>query len=67
MTEIFSSISGGWTAISTWIMNTLQALQAVFYGDSGLTFLGALAVTGVGIGVIFLLIGVIQNFLHLRS
>lgn len=67
MSGIWTSISSGWTAISTWITTSLGSLQSLFYADGDLTFMGALAIIGVGIGVIFLLIGVIQNFLHLRG
>lgn len=54
--------------ISEWITGAITDLQALFYNaETGLTFMGTLAVIGLGIGLIFLIIGVIQNFLRLRS
>lgn len=67
------AITQVWTEIMTWITTALGSIQDVFYtagtgGEAGeLTFLGVLAVIGVAIGIAFLIIGVIQNFLRLRS
>lgn len=69
--SLVTSITEVWNAILEWIVGTFTDIQGVFYNtgaDGGsLTFLGVLAVISVGIGMVFLLIGVIQNFLHLRS
>ncbi len=43
------------------------ATFSIINGDSGLTFLGTLAVVGLSIGIAFLLIGLIQRFLRLRG
>lgn len=68
MTEsLIGSITGVWSEIMTWITTSLASVQTVFYAEGALTFLGVLAVIGVAIGVVFLIIGVIQNFLHLRG
>lgn len=64
---MFASIGEIWTAIITWIVSAIQSLTAVFYAEGEFTFLGTLALIGLGIGVIFLVIGVIQNFLRMRS
>lgn len=67
------AITQVWTEIMTWITTSLGSIQDVFYtagasgADGELTFLGVLAVIGVAIGIAFLIIGVIQNFLRLRS
>ena len=66
------AITTVWTEIMTWITQALSSVQDVFYttgtgGTGELTFLGVLAVIGVAIGIVFLVIGVIQNFLRLRS
>lgn len=62
-----SAITTVWTSIMTWITQSLASVQTVFYSGTELTFLGILAVISVAIGVAFLMIGVIQNFLHLRG
>lgn len=64
---MISSITEVWTQIMTWITTSLASVQTVFYVDNNLTFMGVLAVISVAIGVAFLIIGVVQNFLKLRS
>lgn len=56
-----------WTEVMLWITTSLASVQSVFYDEGSLTFLGTLAVIGVAIGIGFLIIGVVQNFLKLRG
>lgn len=66
--SIVSQITGVFTSIGSWVIETLPKIVAVFYNaESGLTFLGTLAVCGLAISVFFLLMGLIQNFLHFRG
>lgn len=68
MQAIITAITGVFTAIATWIADTIPSIVAVFYDSTnGLTFVGVLAVVALGISVFFLLMGVIQNFLHFRG
>lgn len=62
-----SAITTVWDEIMEWITTSLASVQSVFYAGDSLTFLGVLAVISVAIGVGFLVIGVIQNFLKLRG
>lgn len=68
-----NAITSVWSEILDWIMEALASAQDVFYtvpvdgGAGSLTFLGILAVIGLAISIVFLVIGVIQNFLRLRS
>lgn len=55
------------TDIMDWITSGLNSVQGVFYANNQLTMLGTLAVIGVAVGVAFLIIGVVQKFLKLRS
>ena len=65
---IVEQMTGVFTEIGEWIVSAITQLQAVFYNaETGLTLMGTLAVVGLAIGVIFLVVGVIQNFLRLRS
>lgn len=65
---IVEQMTGVFTEIGEWIVSAITQLQAVFYNaETGLTFMGTLAVVGLAIAVIFLVVGVIQNFLRLRS
>lgn len=64
LTEVFSVF----TQVIQWIVTAVTAVIPMFYAEStGLTFLGVLAVAGLAISVTFLVIGVIQNFLHFRG
>lgn len=66
ITEVFS-------AMGTWLVSFINALIPLFWtagtGDKpgSLTFLGVLAIIGLAISVFFLVMRVIENFLHLRG
>lgn len=59
ITEVFD-------AIGSWITGAVNDLIPMFWNatDNTLTILGTLAVVGLGFSVVFLLIGIIQRFLH---
>lgn len=61
-------------AIFTWLSTAITAIVPVFWtaptgseGTGTLTFLGVLALIALAISIFFLLMGLIQNFLHLRG
>lgn len=59
--EVFSSMI-------EWVASAIQPITAMFWtAESGLTFLGVLATAGLAISIVFLLIGVLSNFLHFRG
>lgn len=62
---VLESVLDVFDAVSTWIQTALTALMPIFYSPTdGLTFLGVLAVASLAFAVVFLLIGIIQKFLH---
>lgn len=66
--NVLSKVLEVFTAIGTWIGTAVNSLIPMFYSaETGLTFLGVLAVAGLGFSVIFLMIGIIQKFLHFRG
>lgn len=66
--SILEAVLGVFESIGDWIVSIIPTLLNMFYtADGGLTFLGVLAVAGLGMSVIFLIIGLIQNFLHFRG
>lgn len=72
MTSIITAITTCWTAIFTWLTTSISSLVPIFYevdaqGEGSLTFLGVLAIIALGVSVFFLIMGLIQNFLHLRG
>lgn len=67
-TGVIESIIAVFTAILDWMVDGITAIIPIFYvAETGLTFLGVLAVCGLVISIFFLLMGVIQNFLHFRG
>lgn len=70
---VLSSILDVFDAIGEWFSAFVPTLYALFWtapsqgGDGSLTFLGVLAVAGLAISVVFLVVGLIQNFLHFRG
>lgn len=64
---MIGTITTVWTEVMNWITTSLASVQDVFYAENQLTFLGTLAVIGVSIGIGFLIIHVVTNFLKLRG
>lgn len=67
MTGVLTSILAVFTAIGEWIGTAVQSLTPMFYTEEGLTFLGTLSVAGLAFSVCFLILGLIQNFLHFKG
>jgi hypothetical protein len=67
MSAVVTSITSVFTAVGNWITTTIPSIVEVFYTEGSLTFLGTLAVIALGISVFFLIMGLIQNFLHFRG
>lgn len=66
--SILTAILGVFTAVGEWITTAVTNILPMFYvAETGLTFLGVLAVAGLAFSVVFLIIGLIQNFLHFRG
>lgn len=64
---VISAITAVFTAVMGWLQTAITSVVAVFWTGEGLTFLGVLALIALGISIFFLLVGLIQNFLHLRG
>ena len=64
---MLSAILDVFTEIFQWLRFRFNSAWMVFYDDGQLTFFGILAVASLGISLFFLLIRVVQNFLHFRS
>lgn len=65
MTNVLTSILAVFTAVGGWIVDAVESFIPMFYDTTnGLTFLGVLAVAGLAFSVVFLIIGIIQKFLH---
>lgn len=67
MTNVLSAVLEVFTEVGAWISTNVPTFYTMFYAEGSLTFLGVLAVASLSISVVFLLLGVIQNFLHFRG
>ena len=73
MAAIITAMTTVFDAVFKWVKTAINACIEVFYtagsGETGgqLTFLGVLALVALAISIFFLLVGLIQNFLHLRG
>ena len=68
MNNIVTAVTGVFTAMGNWIMETLGNMTKIFYvPESGLTFLGTLSVCGLAVGICLLVVGIIQKFLSFRG
>ena len=66
--NVLSAILEIFLAVGEWISGAVSSLTPMFWSaETGLTFLGVLAVAGLGFSVIFLITGLIQRFLHVRG
>lgn len=66
---MITAITNVFTGLGDWIADYMPTITEIFYSTStgSLTFIGVLAVAGLGISIFFLLMGIIQNFLHFRG
>lgn len=66
MTSVLTAILSVFSAIGTWIVGAVEDMIPIFWNstDSSLTLIGVLAVAGLGLSVIFLVVGLIQKFFH---
>ena len=65
--QIVKAITDVFEAVMGWIITAINQVVAVFWTGEALTFLGVLALIALAISIFFLLMGLIQNFLHLRG
>ena len=66
-TTVLDKVLEVFTSIGNWIAGAVEDLVPMFYNGGELTFMGVLAVAGLAFSVIFLVLNVIQNFLHFRG
>lgn len=64
---VLDAVLAVFMAIANWFTEAIPVITAFFYAEGALTFMGVLAVAGLAVSIVFLLIGVISNFLHFRG
>lgn len=66
--SILTAILAVFAQVGSWVTTTIPQFYQLFYNaETGLTLLGVLAVSGLGMSVIFLLIGIIQRFIKWQA
>ena len=66
--NILEAILGVFSSVGEWITSAVSDVMPMFYNaETGLTLLGVLGVASLAFSVVFLVIGIIQNFLHFRG
>lgn len=64
VSNVLDVVLAVFTAVGNWIADAVLSFVPMFYvPETGLTFLGVLAVAGLAFSVVFLMIGIIQKFL----
>lgn len=67
-TNILEAMLDVFASVGNWISTTTASLTSMFYStENGLTLLGVLAIASLAFSIVFLIIGLIQNFLHFRG
>lgn len=62
--SVLDSVLAVFSAVGEWISDAVMTFIPMFYvAETGLTWLGVMAVAGLAFSVVFLLIGIIQRFL----
>lgn len=68
MNGIVTAVLAVFTAIGTWISDTIPTFVPIFYSaETGLTFVGVTLLMSLGFSVVFLLFGVLQRFFTFRG
>lgn len=67
MTTVVTAVTSVFTAIGTWLVEAITAMEAVFWAEGALTFIGTLSVIGLAIAVILMVLAMIRSYLQLRA
>ena len=63
--NIIEAILGVWSAVLDWFGGAFESLIPIFYvAETGLTFIGYLAVGGMAVSAAFLFLGLVQKWLR---
>lgn len=68
MAAILTAITDVWTSVSTYILSIFTDVTAVFYNsETGLTFIGVLAIIMSGVSLCLLVWNLIRSFFPARG
>lgn len=67
MSSIVSTVFNVFTDVSTWFVDALASVVNLFYSEGNLTFLGVMALVGLGIGVTRMVIAMVTSFIQFKG
>lgn len=66
--DILAEIFDVFNSTTAWFSGAVTDIMPIFYtAEAGLTIIGVLTVAGLAMSVVFLLLGVISNFVRFRG
>lgn len=66
--NLVTAVFDVFSAVSTWFIGTIMDFVELFYNaESGLTFLGIMALVGLGIAVARMFFAIITSFVQMRA
>jgi hypothetical protein len=67
MTGVIESVFNVFSAVATWISETIPSLTSMLYNATdGLTVLGTMAIASLSVSIAFMLIGIIIRFFQFK-
>lgn len=67
MTSVIGAITSVFTAVGEWFSTALGGFVDIFYvEETGITFLGTVALVGLGISITMLLINIVKSFIKFK-
>lgn len=69
MADIVGSVFGVFSEVGDWFIGALSSFVELFYNttDNTLTFIGVMALVGVGIAVTRMLFAIIESFVQMKG
>lgn len=68
MNSIVTAVFAIFQEIASWFLDSLLDFVQLFYSaEDGLTFIGVMALVGIGIGVVRMLFAIITSFVQFRG
>lgn len=67
MPAVITAVTSVFTEIGEWLVTAITAMEAVFWAEGALTFIGTLSVVGLAIAVILMVLAMIRSYLQLRA
>lgn len=68
ISTVISSVLAVFTAVLEWFVSSINVAVGIFWAaETGLTFIGTLAVVGLAIAIVLMLLAMIRSYLKNRG